>query len=408
MRVVELDRARRREQRAALDLDVFIAKRAEHVCDQYCARAVSDQMNLLLVGGVLQGVQEETGTLRARGALVREGPIGVGLHFIPEPCAQRTGHGLGASIEPIGESPDPLARRRPLVEDEVLQFFGESGVVHEVEGVDPVALVAISKRSDASRGRLGSVESAVRVEEQVVVLLAVAQKFGRLSDIISRAPVAAAALEIAVVDVGEMPSDLGARNLGLLGDRFVIGRRGGGRRSEDLGRRKCEPNDPGVHHVAGPVFIGPEGEASVAPARAPRILHPEALIVVSHHREGMSAVVSLTEGDLLPGVVPSGMDLGGYDDRACLVQRGVVVGNDGSDAVVGADRIASPLFGSLDGEAPRLAQDKGPRAFARHAVVMPAADRATNARALIVFALPLVVQLGHLVEHAWAGPQVAR
>ena len=179
-----------------------------------------------------------------------------------------------------------------------------------------------------------------------------------------------------------------------------------------------------------PVFIGQQGKAVRAPARAPGVLHHEALLVVAHQREGVAAgLFGLGHGldahqvgvalELLAGGHgPAFVHGGRHVDRTVLENGGLQVDHRTHvDAVVHAqrarERIDVPVvlgvvgqigvFKGGDVHAAALAVELvGPQVFPAHAVAVPALERAAAARAFVVLAWPLVVHARELVEHGGA------
>src|SRR5690606_25145357 len=92
---------------------------------------------------------------------------------------------------------------------------GEAGVVHDVEGVDPVLLEDIPHGGDAPGGICRRVEAPVPVKEYMVILVASGYVVDRLLNIECGTPVAASRGELTIVDMYEVTCDLLPSRAGL-------------------------------------------------------------------------------------------------------------------------------------------------------------------------------------------------
>ena len=221
------------------------------------------------------------------------------------------------------------------------------------------------------------------------------------------AAVVAAGLQRAVVaDAHDVRAQVGERVRVRLRGRGRMHRRD---RFEPAQRdRRTQARHPRVAAVLEPVVVADAREALAAPARPPRVLQPEALVVEGHDGEGMAAGDAGRLGDDAVGahVVPAGVHGAGDVQDADLRQRGVhrddvlVV-----HAEVGAQRPAQRVGRARVGQALRVALLRGlvgEQRLGAHAVLVPALHRAARAGAAVVLAGPLVVASRQLVEHARA------
>ena len=196
--------------------------------------------------------------------------------------------------------------------------------------------------------------------------------------------------------------------------------------------RHAERTHPGVGPVGHPIGISQNRKAADAPCGAPGVLHHEALLVVTHQRERVSA------GDFFAGAEfhhrqrgvgdfryvtalafacrlehPAAVHVGGHvngahvEYRRLHIDHGFVV-----DAKVDADRpcggIAHPVAGGLVGFFDPLGgvifrpHAAFPQRRFASAVLVPAFHGAAATGALVILARPFVVKLRQVIEHVRA------
>jgi len=115
---------------------------------------------------------------------------------------------LDQPVCPVGETSGSLFGLLFLAEHHVFHLFQQTGVIHDVVGIDAVLFKHIPHGADAAGRRPGTVQSAVGVEQQVIIFAALGDQFGGLLCIALGAPVAAIFMKPAIVYVDEMAGDL--------------------------------------------------------------------------------------------------------------------------------------------------------------------------------------------------------
>ncbi len=184
-----------------------------------------------------------------------------------------------------------------------------------------------------------------------------------------------------------------------------VGDAGAGDGAECGRRRHAELQHPGVHDGRRPIGVVPMGDAVLTPFRAPGIEHPKSFGVIADDREGMAAGRGAARLDALAVLqrLPMAMDLRRSVDYADIVERAVIVADVRLQPEIGAEPGVARFLGHVIGQRPwRLLRAVRRGRLAAHAVAEQALDGAAQAGALIGAAFPLVVALGHLVEHARA------
>lgn len=86
-------------------------------------------------------------------------------------------------------------------------------------------------------------------------------------------------------------------------------------------------------------------------------------------------------------------------DGASLIQGGVHVDDILADAVVSTDRVRARILGAFDGQVANFRRVIRPQLLTAHAHVIPTLDRTAATRTFVTLAPPLVMALGHLVQH---------
>ena len=186
--------------------------------------------------------------------------------------------------------------------------------------------------------------------------------------------------------------------------RFLVGL------GQDHGR--AETANPDIGAVGEPVVVGDQGKAAFAPRFAPRILDPEAPLVVADNGEGVAAQGLDGEGndtvraDRAPAAMHRARGINNSDLR-----QGAVHGDD--LLVVNSEISAKRTTGRV--ERPGVRQRAawfvgvvGPDRGCADTVLVPALHRAAGAGAGISLARPFVITPGHLVEHARADRREVR
>lgn len=129
------------------------------------------------------------------------------------------------------------------------------------------------------------------------------------------------------------------------------------------------------------------------------------MVVISDNDKGMAAFGEIGRFDYALGrVLPSAMNARGHIDYPGFIERSVIVNDFRSKSVISSQPDFSCVFGVFDLQKPVLfALFVWSNVIAAHSIVVKPFERSTDAGALVIFTGPLIMELGHLVNHAWAG-----